>query len=138
LVLIAVEYVKDNAVYMTQNLSQRDAMPGPGEGFPLQSISLQFEGVIRAEGTLLRQVLPSFSTQTLIIFYSVSPRKRHIVFSTKNPASVQRIAWPSYDSDEQDDSASIYKRQIGNENWLINDDDFPWLVESEGKCLSPL
>ena len=62
---------------------------------------------------------------------SVSSRKRYIVFSTKNPASVQRIPWPSDDSD-QDDGASVYKRQIGNESWLVNDDEFPWLVESDG------
>ena len=31
-----------------------DAIPGPGEGLPMQAVSLQFEGVIRVDGTLLR------------------------------------------------------------------------------------
>ncbi|KAF8634465.1 hypothetical protein AX15_000906 [Amanita polypyramis BW_CC] len=114
LVLISVEYDKDSVAYKTLNLPQHDVMPGPGEGLSLQPISLQFEGVIRVDGTLL----------------SVSPRKHYVVFSTKNPASVQRIPWPSDDSD-QDDGASVYKRQIGNESWLINNEEFPWLVESD-------
>lgn len=67
------------------------------------------------------------------IIVSVSPRKHHIVFSTKNPASVQKIPWPSDDSGDHDDSASMYLRQIGNENWMLDDDEFPWLVEPDGK-----
>ncbi|KAF8349800.1 RIC1-domain-containing protein [Amanita rubescens] len=111
LVLVSVEYDRDGLAYKTQ----RDVIPGPGEGLPMRSVSLQFEGVIRTDGTLL----------------SVSPRKHHIVFSTKNPASVQKIPWPSDDSDDQDDSASMYLRQIGNENWLLEGDEFPWLVEPD-------
>lgn len=30
----------------------RNFLAGPGEGLPLQSISLHFEGVVRVEGTL--------------------------------------------------------------------------------------
>lgn len=66
-------------------------------------------------------------------FDSVSPRKHHIVFSTKNPASVQMIPWPSDDTEDQDDNASMYLRRIGNENWLLDDDEFPWLVEPDGR-----
>jgi hypothetical protein len=46
---------------------------------------------------------------------------------------VQKIPWPSDDSDDQDDSASMYLRQIGNENWLLDGDEFPWLVEPDGR-----
>ncbi|KIL71832.1 hypothetical protein M378DRAFT_155455 [Amanita muscaria Koide BX008] len=115
LVLVAVDYDKDQAAYTAQTALEMDAIPGPGEGYPMESISLQLEGVIRVEGTLL----------------SISPRRRHIILSTKNPASVQQIPWPSYDSDDQDDTASVYRRQMGTETWLLDDDDFPWLIESE-------
>ena len=33
---------------------QRSFLPGPGEGLPLHSLTLHFEGVIRIEGQLLR------------------------------------------------------------------------------------
>ncbi|KAK2461688.1 hypothetical protein APHAL10511_006151 [Amanita phalloides] len=113
LLLISVEYDNDNVAYKTLNLPPRDMIPGPGEGLPMQSISLQFEGVIRVDGTLL----------------SVSPRKHYIVFSTSNPPSVQRIPWPSDDNEDYDDSANLYQRRIGNETWLLDEDEFSWLVE---------
>lgn len=43
------------------------------------------------------------------------------------------IPWPSDDSEDQDDNASMYLRQIGNENWLLDGDEFPWLVEPDGR-----
>jgi hypothetical protein len=56
LVLVAVEHEADKSVYQTPFLSgsQRNFLPGAGEGFPLQSVHLRFEGVIRVEGHLLR------------------------------------------------------------------------------------
>lgn len=50
LVLISVEHDKDSVAYKMRG----GAIPGPGEGLPMQAISLQFEGVIRVDGTLLR------------------------------------------------------------------------------------
>lgn len=34
--------------------AMRTFLAGPGEGLPLQPLSLHFEGVVRVEGTLLR------------------------------------------------------------------------------------
>ena len=36
--------------------AQRNFLASPGEGLPLQAISLVFDGVVRVEGTLLRYV----------------------------------------------------------------------------------
>jgi len=56
LLLILVEYLSTQA-YRTPRLStvaQRQFLSGPGEGHPLQGISLEFEGVIQVEGGILR------------------------------------------------------------------------------------
>ncbi|TFK76753.1 RIC1-domain-containing protein [Pluteus cervinus] len=118
LVLISVEYRPDESVYKVPPLpptAQRNFLAGPGEALPLQSISLQFEGVIRIEGTLL----------------SVSPRKHFILFSTKNPPVVQRIPWPLDDEGEADGAGKPKMRYRGFDSWSINDEEFPWLVEPE-------
>ncbi|PFH54758.1 hypothetical protein AMATHDRAFT_72525 [Amanita thiersii Skay4041] len=118
LVLITVEYNKDNnAVYRmpdTQPHVHRNLVPGPGEGLSMQYISLRLLGVIRTEGTLL----------------SVSPRMHHVIFSTRSPASIQRIPWPLDNKDEEEDPGGR-RRQIGNENWLLTDEEFTWLVDSD-------
>ena len=36
--------------------AQRNFLASPGEGLPLQAMSLVFEGVVRVEGILLRYV----------------------------------------------------------------------------------
>lgn len=57
LVLVVVEYSSNATSYRTPRLSavaQRQFLPGPGEGSSIQSISLQFEGVIRIDGVILR------------------------------------------------------------------------------------
>ena len=57
LVLVTVDCVPDAAVYQPPDIPpgvQRNFLAGPGEGLPLQSLSLSFEGVIRAEGRVLR------------------------------------------------------------------------------------
>ena len=54
-----MQYNPDRAPYGTDPTSprvQKSFQPGPGEALPLQSILLRFEGVIRVEGGLLRQV----------------------------------------------------------------------------------
>ncbi|KAJ3911929.1 hypothetical protein F5877DRAFT_85382 [Lentinula edodes] len=57
LVLVTVIFHPDETTYQAPPLSanaQRNFLAGPGEAFPLSSVSLQFEGVIRVEGTLVR------------------------------------------------------------------------------------
>lgn len=56
LVLVTVEYTPDETVYQApppSASSRGKFLAGPGEGLPLQSISLRFEGVVRVEGHLL-------------------------------------------------------------------------------------
>ncbi|KIJ68689.1 hypothetical protein HYDPIDRAFT_179745 [Hydnomerulius pinastri MD-312] len=117
LVLVTVDYTPDSAAYQAPEIAQgaqRNFLAGPGEGLPLQSLSLAFEGVIRAEGQVL----------------SVSPRKYHILFSTSSPPAVQRIPWPSYDDS---DSGNNHSRRslVGYDTWVLNDHELPWLVDSD-------
>ncbi|KAF8528030.1 RIC1-domain-containing protein [Hysterangium stoloniferum] len=112
IILVSVEYLT-SALHRAPRLSvaaQRQFLPGPGEGPQLQSVSLQFEGVVRIQGELL----------------SVSPRIHHIFFSTKSPPAVQRIPWPS-DDEEEESGGLKRKKWLGHDTWLLNDQDFPWL-----------
>lgn len=116
LVLVTVQFNPNETPYEAPELAsgnKRNFLPGPGEALPLQSIVLHFEGVIRVEGSLL----------------SVSPRRHYILFSTKSPPSIQRIPWPV----AQD--AELYgrggSRQYGYDSWVINEEDFPWLEDSD-------
>ncbi|KAF8203148.1 RIC1-domain-containing protein [Pholiota molesta] len=114
LVLVSVEYSGDELVYSSTPLpsnTQRNFLTGPGEGLPFFSISLHFEGVVRVEGILL----------------SVSPRKNYLVFSTRDPPTVQRMPWPLGD----DESAEVARPALSYDTWLLNDLDFSWLVESD-------
>lgn len=57
LVLVLVDSIPDGVVYQPPDIPlgvQRNFLAGPGEALPLQSLSLSFEGVIRAEGQVLR------------------------------------------------------------------------------------
>lgn len=59
LVLVTVDYLPHAFAYEPPEVSpgaQRNFLSGPGEGQPLQSLSLAFEGVIRAEGKVLRYI----------------------------------------------------------------------------------
>ncbi|OCH96704.1 RIC1-domain-containing protein [Obba rivulosa] len=116
LVLIALEYIPNETPYRPPPLvpnAQRHFLPGPGEALPLQSIRMQLEGVIRIEGTLL----------------SVSPRKDYIVFSTSSPPAVQRVPWPNVvDGDTQAPDQHVW---AGYDSWIINDEEFPWLVDAD-------
>lgn len=54
--LVSVDYDGDSDVYRPPPLSSqtlRTFLAGPGEGLPFQPVGLQFEGVVRIEGTLL-------------------------------------------------------------------------------------
>ncbi|TFK30747.1 RIC1-domain-containing protein [Coprinopsis marcescibilis] len=117
LVLISVEYNPEESVCISPTLSvstQRNFLAGPGEGLPMQAVSLHLEGVIRVEGTLL----------------SVSPRKEFLMFTTESPNTVQSIPWPVDDDDSVDYPATGSSRgQYAT--WILNEDDFLWLKEPE-------
>lgn len=106
-------------------------MAGPGEGHPLQSTILHFEGVIRVEGTLLRWILSTSHSHLLsrFFFVSVSPRRFYLLFSTKNPSTIQRVPWPS---DKENDSVESRRRPLGYDTWLLNSEDFSWFIDPDG------
>ncbi|KAF9458722.1 RIC1-domain-containing protein [Collybia nuda] len=113
LVLINVEYKPNQTSYQAPLLpthAQRNFLSGPGESLPLHAISLHFEGVVRIEGSLL----------------SVSPRRHHLLFSTKNPPAIQRIPWPT-------DAEGGTRRDNFHEydTWIINEGDFPWFIDGD-------
>lgn len=61
LVLVTVDYIPDASAYQPPRASsgvQHNFLQGPGEGIPLQSLSLALEGVICAEGQVLRLAGP--------------------------------------------------------------------------------
>ncbi|KIK71385.1 hypothetical protein GYMLUDRAFT_331920 [Collybiopsis luxurians FD-317 M1] len=142
LVLITIIYDPSSAAtYQPPPLSstaQRNFLAGPGEAFPLNSISLRFEGVIRVEGTLV----------------SVSPRKQAIVFSTRNPPAMQRIPWPAAEEEDGDgdddgdgdgreeresDFAEEGRKKLNNfDQWIIDERNFGWLVESDSVTISQI
>ena len=79
---------------------------------------------------------------------SVSPRSTHILFTTAEPAAVQRIPWPAAPSKEKegkeetgDHESSLpnAKKQshnwLGHDTWFLEHDELPWLVKSDGKRL---
>ncbi|KAG2156509.1 RIC1-domain-containing protein [Suillus bovinus] len=117
LILVTVDYVPDASVYRSSHLGsnvQRNFLPGPGEGIPLQSLSLSLEGVICTEGQVL----------------SVSPRKDYIIFSTTSPPSVQRIPWPVYDDSDIEEQAAR-RSLMGHDTWILNDLELPWLLDPD-------
>ncbi|KAK7468553.1 WD40 repeat protein [Stygiomarasmius scandens] len=120
LVLVSVVYRSDELVYQVAPLptsAQQNFLAGAGEGFPLTAVQLQFEGVIRVEGTLV----------------SLSPRKDSLYFSTKSPPSVQRIPWPEdvEDCNSETEDGRRRSRFTSHNNWVINEYDFSWLIEHE-------
>ncbi|KAJ3718412.1 RIC1-domain-containing protein [Lentinula raphanica] len=127
LVLITVIFHANESTYQIPPLptnAQRKFLAGPGEAFSLNSVSLQFEGVIRVEGTLA----------------SVSLRKQNIVFSTKSPPAIQRVPWPAAEEEDEgqpelndeEEYGSRRRRKLDDyDQWIINDNDFGWLVEPE-------
>lgn len=117
LILVTVDYVPDASVYQPSHMGasvQRNFLPGPGEGIPLQLLSLALEGVICAEGQVL----------------SVSPRKNYIVFSTSSPPAVQRIPWPVYDESEIEEQTAR-RSLMGHDTWILSDHELPWLLDPD-------
>ncbi|EMD41642.1 hypothetical protein CERSUDRAFT_128592 [Gelatoporia subvermispora B] len=115
-VLISLEYIPSETSYQSPPLApnaQRHFLPGAGEALPLQSIRMHLDGVIRIEGALL----------------SVSPRKDYVVFSTSSPAAIQQIPWPYARDDESQTSGQ--PAWNGYNSWIINDEEFPWLVDAD-------
>ncbi|KAI0304643.1 RIC1-domain-containing protein [Russula brevipes] len=114
LVLASLHHKPDETPYGAPRLgssSLRTFLSGPGEALPFQALVIHFEGVIRIEGSLL----------------SVSPRKHCIIFSTRNPPSVQRIPWPVTDGAEPlvgEDKKYDY------DSWILTEQSFPWLIET--------
>ncbi|EIW86459.1 RIC1-domain-containing protein [Coniophora puteana RWD-64-598 SS2] len=115
LVLVTIDYVPETSAYQPPDLpqgTQHNFLTGAGEGIPFQSLSLAFEGVIRAEGQIL----------------CVSPRKHYLVFSTRSPPAVQRIPWPIYDENGEEDANHAIQ---GYGTWVLAEQDLSWLVEPE-------
>ncbi|EKM83606.1 hypothetical protein AGABI1DRAFT_123933 [Agaricus bisporus var. burnettii JB137-S8] len=111
LVLVSVSYEGNDDIYRPPSLSlqtMRTFLAGPGEGLPFQPVSLHFEGVVRVEGDLL----------------SVSPQKTHLMFTTSNPPTIQRMPWPQ----EEENSS---EPQCTYDTWILNEDDFEWLREPD-------
>ncbi|KAG6335629.1 hypothetical protein ID866_3465 [Astraeus odoratus] len=104
LVLVTVEYLPEVTSYDAPVLAegaQRSFSTGPGEGQPLQSLSLAFEGVIRAEGKVL-----------------------------SSPPAVQRIPWPAYDDSDSGDR-SVKRSLMQYNTWILDDRELPWLVDPD-------
>ncbi|KAF5377213.1 hypothetical protein D9615_006326 [Tricholomella constricta] len=118
LVLVSVVFKPEETVYQappTPLSAQRIFLAGPGEGLPFQSIGLVFEGVVRVDGTLL----------------SVSPRRHHVLFSTKNPPTIQRIPWPVDAEDGTQAEMRKKNQQHGYDTWIFNDHDFSWFIDTD-------
>jgi len=136
LVLVSVEYDATEAVYqsfkhLTTSTAQQNFQAGPGEGFPLSSVALRFEGVIHIQGTLVKYAKSNtVCCLGLIPICSVSPRRQCIIYSTKRPASVERVPWPESATSQYDEQAPHHLRK--HESWQLNERDYEWLLESEG------
>lgn len=71
---------------------------------------------------------------------SVSPRKHALFFSTRNPPAVQRIPWPDRaEGDQVETEETVAPRRArpkaglaSYDTWVLNDQDFEFLVEPEG------
>lgn len=63
---------------------------------------------------------------------SVSPRKQYVLFSSRSPPSIQRIPWPVR-TDSEDEDETQKKVWAGYDTWVLNEDEFSWLVEPDGK-----
>jgi len=67
----------------------------------------------------------------MLVLSSVSPRRHHMVFSTRDPPTVQRMPWPA--GEDVDGPEVEIKSTLTYDTWLLNDLDFFWLVESDGE-----
>ncbi|KAI0257303.1 RIC1-domain-containing protein [Lactifluus subvellereus] len=115
LVLASLHQKPDETPYGTPRSGSstlRTFLSGAGEALPLQALVIRFEGVIQVEGNLL----------------SVSPRKYYILFSTRNPSSVQRIPWPMAHSSES--HGGDEGRDDDYESWSLCEQNFQWLIDA--------
>ena len=114
--------------------AQRHFQAGPGEALPMFSVTLSFEGVIRVDGELLRSGYSRSYNAICSSTLSVSPRRNCIMFSTKNPPSIQRIPWPSLDDEFSEGYEELEAREplSGHDTWILNDYELPWLINSNG------
>lgn len=67
-------------------------------------------------------------------FFSVSPRKNYIIFSTSSPPAVQRIPWPAYDESETEEQTAR-RSLMGHDTWILSDHELPWLLDPDGRSL---
>jgi hypothetical protein len=71
------------------------------------------------------------------VLSSVSPRKHFLLFSTRDPPALQRIPWPEVEDEgnnqEEEGEEELQKTLGSYDTWVLNDHDFGWMVESEGK-----
>ena len=137
LVLVTVVYTPSETVYDSAPLppnAQRNFLAGAGEGPPFHALHLQLEGVISVEGTLVRSAyaeIPNSDIEiSLFAMSSVSPRRDHVFFSTKDPPTVQKMPWPA-----QEDAVEPLDGDY--EMWLLDDLDLSWLIESNGMVFCP-
>lgn len=66
----------------------------------------------------------------------MSPRRLHMVFSTREPPTIQRMPWPV--GNHEDNGSGEDRPTLSYDTWLLNDLDFSWLVEADGKDLARL
>ncbi|CAE6525588.1 unnamed protein product [Rhizoctonia solani] len=112
IVLINVDTVPTNSPPYGSLSTASSVQFGPGEGHPLPSLSLRFEGVIQIDGNAL----------------CISPRESHIMFSTRDPPAVQTIPWPHLEAaDPQPDSEKTW---LGHDTTLMGQ-DLPWLIRTD-------
>ncbi|KAG8760105.1 hypothetical protein FRC14_004091 [Serendipita sp. 396] len=87
-------------------------LPGPGEGITIDGLYLQLHGVINTDGDLIW----------------LSPRASFLLFSTRNPAAVQRMPWPQ-------DEGTVDQNWLGHETWSLESQNFPWIDSTEDTTL---
>lgn len=75
-----------------------------------------------------------FGRQLLQIPVSVSLRKHCLLFSTKNPSTIQRMPWPMDEDAVRPEQAA----PVGYDTWIVNDEDFAWMVEPDGMIIQSL
>lgn len=55
------------------------------------------------------------------------------MLSIKDPPGVQRIPWPT---SEDEDQSEDMRHQTSPMTWMLNEEEFPWLVDADGSHFS--